>query len=104
MSIAEELTRLEELRQRGTLSDSEFAQAKAKLLAGETAPPAAPIAAINAFRRSRSDRWIGGVCGGLGKTTGLESWIWRLIFVLLTAAGGISVLTYLALWIFVPEE
>ena len=38
MSLADDLTKLEELRRAGALTDREFAQAKAKLLAGDPAP------------------------------------------------------------------
>ena len=38
MSLADDLTKLEELRRTGALSDAEFAQAKAKLLAGASPP------------------------------------------------------------------
>jgi phage shock protein C len=101
MSLADELSRLEELHQRGSLNAEEFAQAKARLLAGEARPS---LASINNFHRSSSDKWLGGVCGGLTELTGLASWIWRLIFALLAVAGGSGVLLYLALWIFVPQR
>ena len=38
---------------------------------------------INGLRRSQNDRWLGGVCGGLARFTGVDSWLWRLGFVLL---------------------
>jgi phage shock protein C len=101
MSLADELIRLEQMRDRGTLTADEFEKAKARAL-GVDAPP--PITAINNFRRSVDDRWIGGVCGGLATSTGLDSWIWRLLMVLLTFAGGSGLLIYLALWIFVPQR
>ncbi len=106
MSIAEELSRLDELRTRGVLSEDEFQRAKQRLLDGVGAPPAvAPAAlAINRFRRSNADRWIGGVCGGLGVVSSIESWIWRLILVALALFGGTGVLLYILLWIFVPNE
>jgi phage shock protein PspC (stress-responsive transcriptional regulator) len=102
MSLADELARLAQLHESGALSDSEFAQAKARLLDGSHSD--APVNAINNFRRSVDDRWIGGVCGGLGVATGMESWIWRLLLALLCFAGGSGVLIYLLLWIFVPPE
>jgi phage shock protein PspC (stress-responsive transcriptional regulator) len=108
MSIAAEIERLNALRERGALTDEEFAQAKARLLAGlGTASPDAgpgPIAgaAINRLRRSRSDRWIGGVCGGIARSLGAEAWILRLLLVLLALFGGTGVVVYLLLWIFVP--
>jgi phage shock protein PspC (stress-responsive transcriptional regulator) len=103
MSLADELNKLEGLRQRGALSEAEFVQAKARLLDAPPAPPAG-IAAINKLRRSSTDRWLGGVCGGLARSTGLESWIWRLGFAVLSCYAGAGVLVYLLLWIFVPSE
>jgi phage shock protein PspC (stress-responsive transcriptional regulator) len=53
--------------------------------------------------RSRSDRMVGGVCGGLGHYFNLDPvWI-RLAFVLL-ALGGAGVLAYLILWVVIPER
>lgn len=105
MAMSEELGRLDELRQRGVLNDDEFAQAKARVLRGQ--PPASDIpalAAVNALRRSRGDRWIAGVCGGLARATGAESWVWRLLFATLFLCGGLGGLIYLLMWIFVPSE
>ena len=105
MTLSDELQKLGELRERGQLTDEEFARAKARLLDTQTANTTAPFAsAVNAFRRSRNDRWIAGVCGGLARTTGLESWTWRLIFVVLFLCGGFGLLVYLLLAIFVPSE
>jgi len=106
MSIAEEIHRLDELRARGALSEAEFVQAKARLLSSPAASADNPAAveALNRFRRSRSDSWIGGVCGGLALLTGLESWVWRLIFVVLFLFGGTGALLYILLWIFVPSD
>ncbi len=105
MGIADELTRLDELRGRGVLTEEEFQRAKARLLDGPPAPPDIPaVAAINRLRRSRSDRWLGGVCGGVAAITGVESWIWRLIMVTLALFGGAGALLYILLWVFVPNE
>jgi phage shock protein PspC (stress-responsive transcriptional regulator) len=105
MGLADELARLEELHARGALNADEFARAKARLIDGAPAPPDIPaVNAINRLRRSRADRWIGGVCGGIAAVTGVESWIWRLILVALALFGGTGVLLYLLLWIFVPDE
>ncbi|WP_343630048.1 PspC domain-containing protein [Roseateles sp.] len=62
------------------------------------------INAINALRRSRDDRWIGGVCGGIARLTGITSWFWRIVFVGLTLCGGVGPLLYLLMWIFIPQE
>ena len=103
MSIADDLSRLDEMRSRGALSEDEFTRAKARLLVGAGSDIPA-VDAINRLRRSRSDRWIGGVCGGIAAMTGVESWIWRLVLAALALFGGTGVLLYLLLWIFVPEE
>ena len=109
MNIADEIQRLHDLHQSGALTDAEFAQAKAKLLGTQT--PKEPdqtidqtVNQLNKFRRSRNDQWLGGICGGLGNFTGLESWVWRLLFVLFTFYFGFGLLVYVLAWIFVPEE
>jgi len=103
MTIADELAKLDELRTRGVLSAEEFERAKARLLDG--APHSAPaMDAVNNLRRSITDSWVGGVCGGIARATGVESWIWRLIFVVLFLFGGTGLLLYILLWIFVPSE
>jgi phage shock protein C len=104
MSLVEELARLEEMRARGTLSEDEFQRAKTRLLEAQHAPASEPAAAFNRLRRSRSDKWLGGVCAGIAQASGIEAWIWRLLFVLLFMFGGTGVVIYLLLWIFVPLE
>jgi len=105
MGIANDLERLAELHRTGAISDAEYASAKARAL-GET-PQAARNAVVHwlhALRRSRSDAWLGGVCGGLAPATGLPAWLWRLIFVLFVACAGTGVLLYALLWILVPKD
>jgi phage shock protein C len=111
MALSEELGKLEELHRRGVLSDDEFARAKARVLEGQSAGTAAGASggasaatAINALRRSRSDRWIAGVCGGIARATGVDSWAWRLLFAVLLFAGGAGLVVYVLLWIFVPSD
>jgi len=106
MSVSEELAKLAELHQRGVLSDAEFARAKAGLLGegGAAAAEAPAMKAVNELRRSRSDRWLGGVCGGLSRVTGMDAWVWRLLFTLLVLCVGTGLFVYLLLWIFVPED
>jgi phage shock protein PspC (stress-responsive transcriptional regulator) len=101
VSLADELQRLEQLHQRGALSAEEFARAKARLLA---APAPVVGAGLNRLRRTVNDRWLAGVCGGLARLTGTESWLWRLALALLVLLGGTGVLLYLLLWILVPVE
>nr|WP_316642405.1 PspC domain-containing protein [uncultured Roseateles sp.] len=102
MSISIELERLADLHRSGRLSDDEYARAKASVL-GSGPVWTGPVAGTS-LRRSRNDRWFGGVCGGIARVTGLESWVWRLGFVLLAVCAGTGLLAYLLLWIFVPED
>ena len=102
MSLAEELSRLDALRASGALTDYEFQRAKARVLSGEPAPFSSPQ--FNRFRRSRTDRWLGGVCGGIAVISGVDTWVWRLLLTVLGIFGGTGVLLYILLWIFVPED
>jgi phage shock protein PspC (stress-responsive transcriptional regulator) len=102
MSTADELAKLHALVEKGALTPAEFERAKARLL--DEAPGPGAGLAINRLRRSLGDRWIAGVCGGIGRVTGVESWIWRMLFVLGLIFGGFTIFVYLVLWIFVPRE
>jgi phage shock protein PspC (stress-responsive transcriptional regulator) len=105
MPLADDLSKLTELRANGALTEEEFKRAKDRLLNTEQSRSDDPVAAaVNTLRRSRTDRWLGGVCGGIGRSTGVESWVWRLLFAALFICAGIGVLVYLLLWIFVPSE
>jgi len=104
MSISEELGRLGELHQRGVLSDDEFARAKTRVLTGAARTEAPAVTAINGLRRSREDAWLGGICGGIARTTGTAAWVWRLMFTLLVLCAGTGVLAYLLMWILVPID
>jgi phage shock protein C len=104
MSLVDELARLEEMRARGTLSEDEFQRAKARLIDTQAEAPSPAAAVINRLRRSRNDKWLGGVCAGIGQVSGVEAWIWRLMFALLFMFGGTGLVVYLLLWIFLPLE
>ena len=105
MSLSDELSKLAELRASGTLTDQEFTRAKERLLNAERSQEPAPISpAVNSFRRSRNDRWIGGVCGGIARSTAVESWVWRLLFAVMFLCFGAGLLVYLLLWMFVPSD
>ncbi len=54
--------------------------------------------------RSRSDRMIWGVCGGLAKYFDMDPTIVRIIFVLLIFANGLGILAYIIMTIIVPLE
>jgi phage shock protein C len=108
MTLAQELENLEQMRNRGALSEAEFAQAKARLLqptatAAAAAPGVGP-SALNGLRRSQSDQWLGGVCGGLSNFSGIDTWLWRLLFALMVICAGTGLLLYVLMWILVPLE
>jgi phage shock protein PspC (stress-responsive transcriptional regulator) len=105
MGISNDLERLAELHRSGALTDAEFASAKARALGSAPNPGAdGVVQGLHALRRSRTDRWIGGVCGGLAPATGLPAWLWRLIFLALALCGGTGLMLYVLLWILVPKE
>jgi len=105
MGITNDLERLAELHRSGSLSDAEFASAKARALGGAPNPGSDGVVHwLHALRRSATDRWFGGVCGGLAPATGLPSWLWRLIFLALALCGGTGLMLYVLLWILVPKE
>ena len=59
---------------------------------------------VKRLYRSRRDRMIGGVCGGLANYIGLDATIVRLLFVLgLFLAGG-TFWAYIIVLIVIPEE
>ena len=122
--ISDEIRRLHELHQAGALTTEEFERAKARVLAGASpnervnlnkdggatgngfeARPGFGARDFKSLRRARTDRWLGGVCGGLAGAFGLETWVWRLVFTVFTiVTSGFGALVYLLMWIFVPEE
>ncbi len=54
--------------------------------------------------RSRSNRVVGGVAGGLGEYFRIDPVIVRLVWVLLAFARGSGLMLYLIAWILIPEE
>ncbi|MDD3006222.1 MAG: PspC domain-containing protein [Candidatus Pacebacteria bacterium] len=59
---------------------------------------------VKKFYRSRTDRVIFGVCGGLGKYFGVDPVLFRLLFVLFFFVDGAGILLYLIMVIVIPEE
>src|SRR3984957_4798694 len=105
MVLADELGKLAQLRANGGFTEEEFTRAKETLLNGGESGANDPVgSAVNAFRRSRTNRWFGGVCGGIARSTGMEAWVWRLLFAALFICAGGGLLLYVLLWIFVPSE
>ena len=56
------------------------------------------------IRRSRSDRKVAGVAGGLARHLDIDPVILRVAFVVLTFFGGVGLLLYVALWLLLPED
>ena len=56
------------------------------------------------LRRSRTDRKISGVCGGLAQFLGIDSTAVRVAMALLTLFGGMSLIVYVVMWLLIPEE
>ena len=54
--------------------------------------------------RSKSDRMLGGVCGGLGNYLGIDSTLVRVFFFILIFGAGSGFWIYLLLWLLIPEE
>jgi phage shock protein C len=70
------------------------------------APRAVAPAPTSQFRlqRSRTDRMLGGVCGGLAESLGADAALLRVLVVALTLiTGGAAALIYLAAWVLAPE-
>lgn len=68
--------------------------------AGEEAPGTAP----RKLYRSRTERSIAGICGGLGEYFDADPTMIRLLMLLLILLGGLSIWAYIILWIIIPEE
>lgn len=53
--------------------------------------------------RSADDQMLGGVCAGLAAHTGIETWIVRVVFIILGLINGIGIIAYIILWVVLPE-
>ncbi|ASR04151.1 PspC domain-containing protein [Gordonia rubripertincta] len=65
---------------------------------------AQPASSAPRLTRSRSNAWLGGVCGGIAERWGWDPTLVRVLFVLSMLLPGPQVLIYLALWIIIPRE
>ncbi len=59
---------------------------------------------VKRLERSRSDRMLAGVCGGLARYFGINAAFYRVGFVVLTILGGASILIYLAAVLVIPDD
>lgn len=53
--------------------------------------------------RSRNNRKIAGVCGGLGEYFNVDPVIFRILWVVLVLGAGTGILAYIIFWLIVPE-
>ncbi len=59
---------------------------------------------VRRLYRSRKDKMIAGICGGLAEYFAIDpTWV-RLIFVLFFILGGSAFLVYIVMWLIVPLE
>jgi phage shock protein C len=71
-------------------------------LPATTTPPPPPHFAL---RRSRTDRMLGGVCGGLARSLGADAALLRVLVVALTLiTGGAAAVVYAAAWVLAPGD
>src|SRR4029450_1670742 len=67
-------------------------------------PPEATGAPQRVVRRSRGERVVAGVCGGVGRDLGGDPGLLRGAFIILTLANGLGVIAYVVAWVAIPEE
>jgi phage shock protein C len=68
------------------------------------ATPPASAGGPRAVRRSRSERLVAGVCGGVGRYLGVDPVLLRIAFIILALANGLGVIAYVVAWVAIPEE
>jgi phage shock protein C len=54
--------------------------------------------------RSKTNRKLAGVCGGLAQYFNIDATLIRVLFILLAVLGGSGLVVYVAMWIIVPKE
>jgi phage shock protein C len=59
---------------------------------------------VRRLLRSRTDRVLGGVCGGLGRYLNVDPVLLRIAAVALALSGGAGVIAYIVAWIVIPEN
>jgi len=56
-----------------------------------------------AWQRSRSDRWVAGVCGGIGRALNIDPVLVRVVMAVLILSGP-GIIFYIAAWVLMPDE
>lgn len=56
------------------------------------------------LQRSRTEKMVGGVCGGLAEYFKVDPTIVRILWVLISLLGGAGILLYVILWVIMPLQ
>jgi phage shock protein C len=92
-----------------TYKDEVTRQGDSLAATGQLAPQAriangGAMAQTRKLHRSRTDRKLAGVCGGLAQYSNVDATLIRVLFVALTVLAGVGPVLYLVMWIVVPQE
>jgi len=90
----------------GCLVGGLLAYVAAWLIMPDATAPAGVDAGSNRLTRSRTDRRLAGVCGGLAEYLGVDSTAVRVLWAVLTIIPGailLGVVAYLVAWLIMPE-
>ena len=58
---------------------------------------------VQSWQRSRSDRWVAGVCGGIGRALNIDPVLIRVVMAVLIISGP-GIIFYVAAWVLMPDE
>jgi phage shock protein C len=56
------------------------------------------------LQRSRTEKMIAGVCGGLAEYFDVDPTIVRILWVIVTLLGGAGIILYIVLWVIMPLQ
>jgi phage shock protein PspC (stress-responsive transcriptional regulator) len=54
--------------------------------------------------RSRTEKMVGGVCGGLAQYLDVDVTLVRALWVIVSLLAGTGLLAYVILWLIIPQE
>jgi len=67
-------------------------------------PSPSPSNPIRRLSRSRDERMLAGVCGGIARHLGIDPVLVRIATVVLATMGGAGIVAYAAAWLLVPND
>lgn len=73
---------------------------------GDSAPmtSTSPSNTVRRITRSRDERMLAGVCGGIARHFGIDPVLVRIATVVLATMGGAGIVAYAAAWLLVPND